>query len=266
MGAVKLRGAAKTDIGLRRQTNEDAFAFLPDLALFVVADGMGGQGGGQTASRLAVEAIQESFESTKDEDLTPIPDERGNRSLAGRRLLIAFTEANARVIEAGTTDPRLAQMGAAVAALAIDTTSNQVAISHVGDTRVYRIRDNEVEQLTQDHTVVQRLLSEGRITPDDVPFYPDRHALTRALGCDPVVRPTLRLEELLAGDVLLVCSDGVHNAVASDQIGDIVRQAAHLDEACSRLIDLANAQGGQDNSTVLAVALEGNDPGAPPTA
>ena len=252
---MRIRGAAKTDAGLRRKTNEDAFAFVPELSLFVVADGLGGQAGGGVASRLAVQTIQQSFESTKDEDLTPIPDDKGNRSLAGRRLLIAFTEANARVLEAGSNDPRLSHMGAAVAAIAFDPRCNQVAISHVGDTRAYRVRGDLVEQLTQDHTVVQQLLSEGKITAEDVPFYPDRHVLTRALGSEAIVRPSLRFEELRDGDVLVLCSDGIHDVVESGEILEAIREAGdRIEEACSRLIELANERGGGDNSTILAVA------------
>lgn len=255
---MTIKGAAKTNSGLRRRTNEDAFAFLPELALFVVADGMGGHAGGEVASRLAVQVIRESFESTQGEDLTPLPDGKGNRSLAGRRLLIAITEANARVLEKGGSDPRLQHMGAAVAALAFDPQGEQVAISHVGDARAYRVRSDEVEQLTQDHTVVQQLLGEGKITPADVPFYPDRHVLTRALGAEPIVRPSFRLEPMIEGDVLLLCSDGVHGVVDSHEMRDIVRRSASdLDEACRRLIALVNARGGKDDSTVLAVALDG---------
>ncbi len=255
---MRIRGAAKTSSGVGRRTNEDAFAFLPELALFVVADGMGGHAGGEVASRLAVQTMRESFESTRDEDLTPLPDGTGMRSLAGRRLLIAIAEANARVLEYGGTDPRLRSMGAAIAALAFDPQAAQVAISHVGDARAYRVRNGEVEQLTQDHTVVQQLLGEGKITPADVPFYPDRHVLTRALGADPIVRPSFRLEALVEGDVLLLCSDGVHGVVDDAEMRDIVRRSAcDLDEACRRLLALVDARGGSDDSTVLAVALDG---------
>ncbi len=252
-----IRGAVRSDVGRKRRNNEDSFGFFPDLSLFVVADGMGGHAAGQVASALAVDALRHSLLETADDDLTPISDASGCYSVGGRRLTIAVDSANHSVLEASRKDPAMSGMGTTLAAVLFDRPCDSVAICHVGDSRVYRIRGEAIEQLTHDHTVVQRLVDDGRLRAEDAAMSQHRHVLTQAVGSTDILHPDLRLERPEPGDVFVLCSDGVHDLVAPEDILGIVRgHAQDLDRACAEVIDLANDRGGNDNSTVLMVACE----------
>ena len=265
-----IREAVKSDIGRRRHENQDAFGLFPDLSLYVVADGMGGHAAGAVASTVTVEAIHHSLVETQNADFTPIVDRRGYCSLAGRRLMIALQQANERVRDLGRANPEMHGMGTTAVAILFDHASGLLAVCHVGDSRVYRVRDDRIEELTEDHTVVQQLLKVGKIGPQDIKSSPLRHLLTQAVGTEDLVQPDLRLELPALGDVYVLSSDGVHDVVDRDEILQVLRDVGpDLDSACTRLIDLANERGGKDNSTVLIVSCEAQpDPPAsqsPPT-
>jgi protein phosphatase len=266
--ALIIRGAVKSDTGRVRRENEDAYGFFPDLSLFIVADGVGGHVAGATASLLTVEAIRRSLVETQDAELTPATAKGGLRSVAARRLVIALETANERVRDACRNNPRIKGMGTTAAAVLFDRTGGVVAIVHVGDTRVYRIRAGQIEQLTEDHTLAQALIQAGKLSPAELHASPHRHMLTRAVGADDVIAPDLRLEQPNVGDVFLLSSDGVHDVVSAEEIAAAVRTAhPDLERACTSLIDLANQRGGHDNSTVLIVTCDGPTgaaPGAPP--
>jgi protein phosphatase len=260
---LTLEGAARTDVGLARNENEDTFGFFPELSFYAVADGMGGHAAGATASTMTIATMRQALVDLEDDDLTPVVDARGYCSVGGRLLMIALYQANEHVLEAARAHPEMQGMGTTVAALLFDRRYDVAAICHVGDSRVYRIRGDAIEQLTEDHTFVRRLLKEGRIDPADVPTSPHRHVLTQAVGVESLVRPDLRLERPLAGDVFVLCSDGVHDAMRDDEMLGIVQAAASPQLACERLIDLANERGGRDNSTVLIVRCRAADPEDP---
>jgi len=148
-------------------------------------------------------------------------------------------------------------MGSTIAALFFDPLYDVVAVSHVGDTRVFRVRGMRIEQLTEDHTVVQDLVNQGRMTDEDARTSPLRHRITQAVGTADCVAPSLGLEVPRAGDVFVLTSDGVHDPVAPTEIAEVVRDArGDLELVCLRLIDLANLRGGRDNSTVLVVRCD----------
>jgi len=257
---VPVRGAARTDVGKVRLTNEDAFGFFPDADFYVVADGMGGHVGGEVASAVAVEAMHASLQQTRDEDLTAAFDQHGRSSVAGRRLLIAVGEANNQIFARSQQDPGLAGMGTTIAAVLFEGRKRQVCICHVGDSRVFRIRADGIEQLTEDHTLVQQLVRDGKITPQQAQTYPHRHVLLQALGTNPVVEPTLRIEESQPDDVFVLCSDGIHGAVTEEEMLNIVLQAHHDPRRiCDALVELANRRGGSDNCTAIVLWWEQND-------
>lgn len=261
MARWRTHGAVRTDVGRVRKENQDAYGLFPDLGAYVVADGLGGHRGGQVASRMAVDAIRAALEATGDDDLTPVTDPGGRTSIGGRRLAIAIEEANDRVREA-SHEPAHQGMGSTVAAVLFDRQYEVVAIAHVGDSRVFRVRGDRIEQLTEDHTVVQQWVREGRLSPDDARTSAHRHMITQALGTQERVRPGLRLERPEAGDVFLLTSDGVHDLVPAEQIAAVVREGgADLEWMCHRLVDMANDAGGRDNSTVLAMRCERSDAG-----
>ena len=249
-----IEAAARTDVGLNRRNNEDAFGSFDDLTLYIVADGMGGHAAGEIASSLTVETIHRSLAETPEEDMTAGVDAAGRSSIGGRRLVMAVKEANARLLGRSRTNPELHGMGTTVAAIFFDRRCESVAICHVGDSRVYRIRDAQIEQLTEDHTVVQQLINEGQMRAEQRRSSQQRHVLTQAVGASDELHPELRLERPQAGDMFVVCTDGVHDTIEAEEILQVVlTTGARLETACGRLIDLANHRGGKDNSTVLIV-------------
>jgi PPM family protein phosphatase len=255
---VSICGAVRTDPGRVRSHNEDALGFFPESAFYVVADGMGGHLGGEVASTLAVETMADSLEETKEEDLTPLMTPEGV-SVAGRRLFLAVQEANGIIFEKSNQDPALAGMGTTVAAVLFDDRESVASICHVGDSRVYRIRGGHLKCLTEDHSLVQQLLREGKIEPQEVKTFPRRNVLTQAVGVSPIVQPTVRIERPQPGDLLLLCSDGVHGMVDEAEMLDIVlREQPDLQKACDAIVSLANVHGGNDNSTVMILAYSGN--------
>lgn len=251
-----IRVAAKTDIGRVRRENQDAFGVFDDLLLFLVADGVGGHAGGRTASTLAVETIRRSVMETRDADLTPISDASGTSAAEGRRLTIALHAADDEIRTVAQRHPQLIGMCTTVAAVLLDRAQRVAAVCHVGDSRVYRLRDKRIEQLTNDHTVAQELRKAGHLALEDLATSPHRHVLTRSLGMQEELRPDVRLEACRAGDVFVLSSDGVHGAVSAEEIQAIVRGAGpDLDGACGQLINLANERGGRDNSTVIIIII-----------
>jgi protein phosphatase len=254
---MPIRGAVKTDVGKVRFKNEDTFGFFPDSAFYVVADGMGGHSGGEVASSLAVETMYRSVQETQDEDLTPIIDLQGQSSVGGRRLLIALEHANSKVFDASSQNPHLAGMGTTIAAVLFDNNQQQANICHVGDSRVYRIRACCIEQLTEDHSLVQQLLREGKISPCEAKTLPHRHVLTQAVGTSPVVQPALRVETPQPGDIFVLCSDGVHGVVEEEEILQaVIQREPDLQQACDDLVELANARGGPDNCTLILLRCD----------
>ncbi|MCS6924561.1 MAG: Stp1/IreP family PP2C-type Ser/Thr phosphatase [Candidatus Binatia bacterium] len=253
-----IRGAAQSDIGRVRARNEDTFGFFPETAFFVVADGMGGHAGGEIASQLAVETMFSYIAHSQHEDLTPVTDETGRLCIGGRRLSIAIQRANAAILERSRQDPSLMGMGTTVAAILFDNREPFASIGHVGDSRVYRVRNGTIEQLTEDHSLVQQLLREGKIRSHELKTSRHRHILTQAVGVSPFVQPTLRIVEPQPGDLFLLCSDGVHGTVEEEEMLEILTDRARdLQQQCDALVNLANERGGPDNSTVILLRYEG---------
>jgi serine/threonine protein phosphatase PrpC len=161
--------------------------------------------------------------------------------------------------------PELTGMGTTVATILFDDPNTQASICHVGDSRVYRIRGKQIEQLTEDHSIVQQLLRDGKISPHELKISPHRHILSRAVGAGPAVQPAIRIEKPQPGDVFLLCSDGIHGVVEADELLDIVmREGSDLWRACDMLIDLVNSRGGPDNGTVMILHYD-ESPSLPPS-
>ncbi len=236
----------KTDTGRQRRDNEDsAFARAP---LFVVADGMGGAQAGEVASKLAVEAFQAGLPDQGS------PEER----LAGRAQ-----DANRRIYEISRTEHERAGMGTTLTAVYVDDAA--LAVAHVGDSRAYLFRDGELGRLTQDHTLVEELLRKGKLTEEQAAEHPQRSIITRALGVDPQVEVDTRTHAARAGDVVLLCSDGLTSMISEKKIAEILRAGGDLDRAAERLVVEANEAGGRDNITVVLFRLEEVDDGTPGT-
>ena len=228
----------KTDPGRVRRRNEDAFVVDPPL--FAVADGMGGAQAGEVASRLAAAAFREYREA---DELAP-----------EERVQAIIKEANRRIYDRARADSQVSGMGTTVTAALL--TDGRVVIGHVGDSRAYRIRDGRLEQLTEDHSLVADLMRSGRLTPEEAEGHPQRSVITRALGTDPDVDVDTLVIEAEAGDLFLLCSDGLSTMVPDAKVLETVERARSLDEAARNLVRAANSGGGEDNVTVVLFQLD----------
>jgi serine/threonine protein phosphatase PrpC len=239
--------AALTDVGRQRQSNEDSY--LEREPLFAVADGMGGARAGEVASRMAVETFGETGrEGDKPEAL----------------LRDVATEANRRIYEMAQSDSEHAGMGTTLTAALVD--GRDVAVGHVGDSRLYRFRDGALERLTEDHSLVEELVRQGRLTPEEAETHPQRSIITRALGPEPSVEVETFTDVARAGDVYLICSDGLSGMVPESEMRAILGDGGPLAEAAERLVDAANRNGGKDNITVILFRLEADGDEQPPPA
>ncbi len=249
--------AVTSDPGLRRSSNEDSYCTRADLGLFIVADGMGGHVAGEVASRVAVEAIQVFIQETAGADKNqtwPFPFEP-ELSLEANRLKAAFRLANRRI--ASTIADSHDLRGMATTASAILTGPDGACVAHVGDSRVYVLREDGLSQITHDHSWVEEQVRAGTMSPSAARQHPWRNVVTRALsgGDDPEVDVTQ--VQPARSERYLLCSDGLFSVVSDDQIAEIVGdRAASLEELCRRLIDAANAAGGPDNITALVLEVD----------
>ncbi len=242
-----LRAGSATDIGMVRATNQDQF--LVSTPLFAVADGMGGHAAGEVASKVAVDALGASFH---DGPTTP------------EGLEYAARAANREVWEHAQTDPDLRGMGTTLVAIALveaDDGTEQLAVANVGDSRAYRLRDEQLAQVTTDHSLVQELIDEGQIDEEAAAVHPQRHVLTRALGVDPDVAVDLILLDPVPGDRFLLCSDGLIREVGDDLVASVLMRLSDPDEASAELVHLAKEHGGTDNITVVVVDVVDSDEG-----
>ena len=231
-----LRYAVRTDVGLRRQQNEDAVYAGPRL--LAVADGMGGHNHGEVASATVIAAM-----SALDID-PPSADLIG-------ALETTITEAGRRLKDMAARDPKLTGMGTTLTAMLWD--GRRFALAHIGDSRAYMLRDGCLFQITRDHTLVQSLVDDGQMTPEQAAAHPRRSLLMRALGGSGSVEPDLSLREARPGDRYLICSDGLSAVVGPQALHETLTGVADLGEAAQRLIDLAKQAGGPDNiSCVVA--------------
>ena len=226
-----------TDTGLQRRANEDAL--LAHAPLFVVADGMGGAQAGEVASRIAVDVFRPGLEH-------PAEPERALAALA--------RAANTRIHELSHANAEHAGMGTTLTAVYVG--EHDVAIAHVGDSRAYCLRDGELLRLTDDHTLVDELLRQGRLTPEEAVEHPQRSVITRALGPEGAVEVDTRSCQARARDVFLLCSDGLTTMISEQQIRDLLVANPRLADAGEALIAAANAAGGRDNVTVVLLRVE----------
>lgn len=251
--SLRFRAAGLSDVGRVRTVNEDSFAVLSDAGLYVVADGMGGHGNGEVASRVAVRCVREALGAAPGGQRRvgrPQPAER----LSGR-LTRAIREANAELLREVEDDPALSGMGTTLVALLVD--GAQGAIAHVGDSRAYRLRDGVCELLTHDHTWVAEQVSAGNISESQARDHPFKSVVTRALGTDAEVEVELLELSPAAGDRYLLCSDGLTAMLSDEQIDERLAGETSPEAVCRQLVRDANAGGGLDNITVVVVSVEG---------
>jgi protein phosphatase len=248
--------AGISDVGLQRDHNEDCFAILGEQGLYIVADGMGGHRAGDVASRLATDSIVDFFRSAVGEDFTwpfhfdsRLSDEE-NRLLTGIRL------ANRQIIERSTRSRECHGMGTTVVGALFNEKNGKMYIGHVGDSRAYRLRDGQIEQMTRDHSLVNDYLQAMPELTEEQRSELPKNVITRALGMQEHVVVDLQGDDARLGDVYVLCSDGLSGMIDDSEIRDVVAGTVDLDEACRRLVALANEHGGEDNITALVVRID----------
>jgi serine/threonine protein phosphatase PrpC len=244
---------AKTDTGMIRQKNEDNFCVIESSGILVVADGMGGHASGEVASKIAVDVIKGYFDAQNTGKQLQIGSYRSEFSEETNRLCSAIHLANQAVFEASRGNVQLHGMGTTIAAVLI--MGKRLSIAHVGDSRVYLIRSGGIEQLTDDHSIVSEQVKRDIITREQARESEMKNILTRALGVGEDVEVDLGELSLFDNDVLLLCSDGLTNMVGDDEIIATVEAFHDPSEACGRLVDMANKNGGNDNVTVIIARL-----------
>jgi PPM family protein phosphatase len=228
----------RTDTGRQRRGNEDAF--YARAPLFAVADGMGGAQAGEVASHLAVEVLEQG-----------LPEGAGS---VEERLRARVREANTRIMESAGADDARAGMGTTLTVAYVG--EDDLTVAHVGDSRLYRLRDGSFERLTDDHSLVEELVRQGKLTPEQADEHPQRSIITRALGAEEGVEADSRTWPGRDGDVYLICSDGLTSMIPEARVADALTSAASLAAAGRALIDAANDAGGRDNITVVLFRLE----------
>jgi PPM family protein phosphatase len=229
--------AGASDTGRKRRRNEDSYVIAPPI--FAVADGMGGAQAGEIASRLAAAALEDTDPGAKS---------------GAERVTSLIQEANRRVHQRAIADPATSGMGTTMTVALVEGT--RVTFGHVGDSRAYRYRDGVIEQITEDHSLVNELLKSGKLSPEEADTHPQRSVITRAVGTDPDVDVDSFTIDAEVGDVFLICSDGLTDMVGDEDIRSVLEKFHNdLDRATKSLVSAANRGGGEDNITVVAFAI-----------
>jgi protein phosphatase len=243
-----MRTAQQTDTGHIRMINEDRFAVHHDLhgyTLAIVADGMGGHQAGDVASQMAVDLISDALKGLRA-DMTA--------EEYSQAVKAAIETANERIFEFASQQEKYRGMGTTVVVALASPES--LVIGHIGDSRAYLVQDDRIIQLTEDHTLVNELVRTGQISAEEASTHPHRHVITRALGTEPAIAAELNRYTWKAGDIVLLCSDGLSGSVGQDTLLNLIRREASLEEKVRMLVDEALSAGGEDNITAVLLANE----------
>jgi PPM family protein phosphatase len=242
--------AGSTHVGMKRNHNEDNYLVLPEERLFCVADGMGGHSSGEIASKIAVEELEEFFRMTShDQDSTWPYKMDKSKNYDENRLATGIKLANVRIFERASADARYRGMGTTI--VTVHFTQTGACVAHVGDSRVYYLRNGLLKQVTEDHSLLNDYLKAKKLTPEEIEAFPHKNVIVRALGMKETVQVDLVRLEPQPGDIFLLCSDGLSGMVSDAQMQETLNRTTDLEAACNQLIDLANAAGGNDNVTCI---------------
>lgn len=236
-----------TDPGLLRSSNQDMYHIDPEGRFFIVADGMGGHAGGQEASRLATDTIRAYLEAHWE-----------STAPSHKLLDLAFREANQAILEDQKSHPERADMGTTAVVLLFREHDSRPWCAHVGDSRLYRLRGAKLDQLTEDHTWIARAIREGELTQNQARTHPWRHVLSQCLGREDLYQIDIKPIEVLPGDRLLLCSDGLTEELSDHLIASHLKTIRACEAAATALVNSAKQHGGRDNITVVIVAVPQN--------
>ncbi len=243
---------------MKRQHNEDNFTVLEEDHLYVVADGMGGHASGEVASQMAIDTLREFFSATSADPEATWPYKMDkSRGYEENRLITSIKLANLRIFEAAQRDSKLRGMGTTLVGILI--VDDGVLIAHVGDSRAYRVRDGKMEQLTEDHSLLNDYIKMKRLTEEEIANFPHKNVIVRALGMKEGVTVDTTLDRPQPGDIYVLCSDGLCGPATDEEIRQVVvAEGADLQSACDKLVQKANDNGGPDNITVVLAKVVGS--------
>ena len=252
--SLTVEAAGKTDVGCVRKNNEDSLGWDQRLGVYVVCDGMGGAQAGEVASKMGVDLVLDYFRKGKESGVYPaFGDVPAEVSLAGKQLASAIQRANTAIFETGETKQTQQGMGTTIVAVVLR--ENFMTIAHAGDSRIYRLRDGVLEQLTQDHSLVAEQVRRGLITVEQAEQSDLQNIIIRALGSEEKLEPDV--QDLIAScnDMYLLATDGLTKLVKPDSVKSILESSRSLDAACEDLIKAAKDKGGDDNITCLLLRI-----------
>ncbi len=248
-----LQMVSRTDAGMVRSHNEDAVYANPAFGLAVLADGMGGYNAGEVASGMAVSLLGAELEKAFRKT-APYRMDAAGKLYAHTALEHEIARANAAIFQAAQSQPQYAGMGTTLVVTAFY--DNMMTVAHIGDSRLYRLRGEDFQLLTRDHSLLQEQIDSGMITPEEARHSQNKNLVTRALGVDPAVQPEIRDYDTMPGDIYLLCSDGLNDMVQDEEVALTLRTlAANLGLAATQLIQTANDSGGRDNVSVILVRI-----------
>ncbi len=244
--------AGETNVGRKRNHNEDNFGIMVEYGLFMVADGMGGHASGEVASKMAVDAMQDFFAQTQDdpERTWPYKMDR-SKGYEENRLITGIKLANLRIYETAQREAKKRGMGTTF--VGIFTANDGVYVAHVGDSRVYRFREGRLEMLTEDHSLLNDYIKMKRLTPEEIANFPHKNVIVRALGMKDTVKVDTRFEVPQLNDTYILCSDGLSGPVSDAEMAHILSEHQDIQVATAKLIERANENGGPDNVTCVLV-------------
>ena len=243
-----------SDPGMVRQQNEDAVASNAALGVVILADGMGGHNAGEVASGMAITMLKTEMER-RFAERDPSAVVADGRPYAHDVLAEEIARANTAIFQAARSQPQYSGMGTTLVAAVFH--DNRVTVAHVGDSRLYRMRNGEFTVVTKDHSLLQEQIDAGMLTPEQARVSHNKNLVTRALGVDPIVVPDVQTLDVLVGDIYLLCSDGLNDMVEDDEIGmRISMLAANMSLAATQLVQAANDNGGRDNVSVILVKVK----------
>ena len=249
-----LQSASLTDPGRIRDHNEDCIESRPDLGLFVLADGMGGYNAGEVASGMATSLISDGLQESWDMRHVSRLGRDDAKSLSDKLIKEQITRANSAIYTTSQNNPECAGMGTTlVVALFYD---NFLTVAHIGDSRLYRLRGESMEQVTRDHSLLQEQLDSGLITPEEAKLSQNKNLVTRALGIDPTVEPELHVYETQPDDTYLLCSDGLSDMVEDEEIRlTLITLKTNPNLTVQQLVQAANDNGGRDNISAMLIRI-----------
>lgn len=247
-----LRVGFKTDKGLVRDNNEDAILVLPKRGMFAVADGVGGQNSGEIASRKAVNSIEE-FVKRNSITCMDSYDSKYKVNWLMNYFLRCFQKINSDIVELSKEDSEKSGMATTAVVAYID--GLDLYVVNIGDSRAYVLRDGQINQITEDHTYVNNLIHQGALTKNEARIHPQKNLITKALGAEKGVEPDFYRTELMEGDKVILCSDGLHGELTDDEMTEILDRDADMNQICRELVNGAKEKGGRDNISVICIQI-----------